>query len=279
MHVRLLPYLMIACVQSLCAAEYAQQSITGSMPTYLEACSKAVEDPSYFQTFRSRPEYGPILECGFGGESAQYLLNKASSQTLAKLELFRRLDQYGAPVTNDIPGVGRFSGTTLRYVVIADQITKFFSLPSQPVIAEVGAGFGGQCYILSHAIPFSKYFIYDLPEVECLIGKMMQTLAVKNVSLMPLQSQLPVGKIDLLVSNYAFSECSRETQLSYFERVLSKADRGYIIFNKLGCFNSLSAEELVQLLDERHMNPQVHPEPIFTYQDNVLITWDKNRSE
>jgi len=251
------------------------KSITGSMPAYLETCLKAVNDPYYFKNFRSLPEYGPVLECGFAGESATYLLNKGSPQILEKLKLFNQLDQIGNSVTNNIPGIGRFSGTTLRYIVIADQIMKFFQLPDQPTIAEIGAGFGGQCYVLSEIKPFSKYFIYDLPEVECLIEKVMKTLSVKKVSLMYLDEKISDEKVDLLISNYAFSECDRETQISYFERVLKKADRGYVIFNQINSYDTLSVDEFMNLLNEHQMNPKIYEEPIFTYQGNVLIVWDK----
>jgi hypothetical protein len=274
MHFRFLRSLTIAAL-TVFSTGYAQQSITGNIPTYLEACLKAVDDPYYFANFRSLPEYAPILECGFGGESAHYILNKASDEVLDKLEHFRKLEQYGNPVTNYINGVGRFSGTTLRYIVIADQITKLFNLPPNLKISEIGAGFGGQCYILSQLRSFSSYFIYDLPQVECLIDKMIKTLSVQRVHLMPLNATLPEEKIDLLISNYAFSECDRQTQLDYFERVLKKADRGYILFNQLHCFDSLSSEELIGLLDEHHMNPRIYEEPIFSYQDNLLIVWDK----
>jgi hypothetical protein len=132
---------------------------------------------------------------------------------------------------------------------------------------------------LSQIQPFSSYFIYDLPEVEGLIEKMMKTLSVERVHLMPVDASIPEEKIDLLISNYAFSECDRQTQLSYFERILKKADRGYIIFNQINNFNSLSPTELIKLLEDYHMNPKTYEEPIFTYQDNVLIVWDKTKGE
>jgi hypothetical protein len=258
---------------------YAQESITGNRPTYREICLKAAEDSYYFENFRSLPEYGSILECGFEEESTQYILQKGSSVILEKLEIFRRLDQFGNPVINTIPGVGRFSGTTLRYIVIADHIMKLFDLPLNPIIAEIGAGFGGQCYILSQVQSFSDYYIYDLPEVEELIEKMMRALSVEKVYLMPVDASLPEEKIDLLISNYAFSECDRETQLDYFERVLKKSDRGYLIFNKVSSLDSLSSVELVKLLEDNQMNPKTYKEPIFTYQDNLLIVWDKTKSK
>lgn len=260
----------------LYTSEPVQQSISGSIPTYQEVCLKAVEDPYYFQSFRSIHAYSSIVECGLGRESVRYLLKNASKDLRGKLDILRKIDQYGNPDTNELIGVGRFSGTTLRYIVIADQITKIFRLPEQPKIAEIGGGFGGQCYILSHLAPFSRYYIFDLPVVERLIEKMMNVLSVQNVYLVPFNDPLPEETIDLFISNYAFSECSRQTQLSYFNRVIRKADRGYILFNNINHFDSLSVEELVGLLHDLHKNPEVRAEPIYSHKDNVLITWDVN---
>lgn len=256
--------------------ERNHQSITGNALTYPQACKKAVEDESFFATFRSHPEYAPILECGFEGESARYLLSRASPETLASLENIRKLEQIGNPITYNLEGMGQFSGTTLRYAVIADQITKLFKLPRSPTIAEIGAGFGGQAYVMSQVRPFTAYYIYDLPEVERLIEKVSRTLSMKGVHLMALHASLPQERIDLLISNYAFSECDRHTQMDYFERVIKKADRGYVIFNAISSFDSFTADEFVMLLRANNMNPQLLPEPIFTYDKNVLIIWESS---
>lgn len=278
MNARFLCYITFVVSLTLFSYGYAQQSITGNINTYLETCSKAVKDSYYFQNFRSLPEYAPILECGFVGESVQYLLEKGSPHILSNLEAFEKLDRVGNPIVHDIPRMGHFSGTTLRYVVIVDQLIKLFNLPPHPKIVEIGAGFGGQCYILSQVLPFSKYYIHDLLPVEQLIGKVMKTLAIENIHLLPEDAALPEEKIDLLISNYAFSECDRQTQLDYFERVLKKADRGYVIFNQISSFDTLSLGELLTLLKDNHMNPETLEEPIFTYQGNLLIIWDKTKA-
>ena len=38
-------------------------------------------------------------------------------------------------------------------------------------------------------------------------------------------------EIDLVISNYAFSECNYETQDIYIDKILSKSKRGYITHN------------------------------------------------
>lgn len=254
-----------------------QHSITGKSVPYREVCRNAAFDDSTFQNFRNIEAYFNAVECGQSGEFAEFIRNHATPRTLSLIPQFNKLDLYGNPVRNTIQGFGSFSGTTLRYVMFADHISRFFDLPKDYTVAEIGAGFGGQAYILSILIPFSKYYIYDLPEVELLINKMMSTLSVSDVTCLDAYAELPTESIDLFISNYALSECDRNTQLDYFERVVAKAKRGYILFNDTNNYDHLSLYEFIRLFHAHGILPKIHPEPVFSYTGNVLITWDKTK--
>lgn len=260
---------------------YSGESITGNDQAYLGICRKAVVDDYYFQNFRSIPEYSHAVELPGGHPFADYLTRNPSPELLSKSETFRKLDQIGSPETTSFPLLGSFSGTTLRYIAIADHIQKLFQLPENPKVVEIGAGFGGQSYVLSQVLNISKYYIYDLPEVEALIEMVVSCLEMDHVALLPLETALPEAEVDLFISNYAYSECDRQTQIEYFERVMKKAVRGYVIYNQIARrifgINSLKPNELVKLLEKNHMNPKVHSELIPTANDNVLITWDKTQ--
>ena len=256
----------------------AMESITGSDETYLYMCQQAVKDPFYFQNFRSLPEYSHAVEIFNGNEFADYI-KKASDRLGPYLDKMRELDSIGNPVKYHYGEIGAFSATTMRYIVIADHIRQLFKLPRCPKIAEIGGGFGGQCYILSALNGFSQYFIYDLPLVNALIEKSLDTLSVPFARCMDATSELPVEKIDLFISNYAFSECSRETQLDYFERVIKKADRGYVVYNQISMpyfgIDSLTPREFYELLEDAGMNPRIYEELISTHVDNILFIWDR----
>lgn len=267
--------LLFFAVTSLQAEVAVQKSTTGNSVPYREVCRDAALNDAVFQNFRSIKAYFDSVECGQGGEFAHYIKSHATSKTLSLIPQFRKLDLYGNPIRNDIPGFGLFSGTTLRYVLVADHISRLFDLPQDYTVVEIGAGFGGQACILSQLLPFSKYYVYDLPEVEMLIDKMTSTLSVNHVACLDVYEELPVDSVDLFISNYALTECDRETQLDYFKRVVVKAKRGYILYNDTNLFDHLTLTDFVELFQAHGIHPTIHPEPVFSYTGNVLITWDR----
>jgi hypothetical protein len=253
-------------------------SITGQDMSYRDICQKAAHDPIYFQNFRSITAYMRAIGVPDPKPFARYIETQASQEIREKLNDFNQLEKIGLPNTQYFSGIGTFSFGTLRYIVIADQIKKMFKLPECPKIVEIGAGFGGQCYIFSRLSPKFTYYIYDLPEVEALIQKVIQALETNNVFYLPISSELPEN-VDLLISNYAFSECDRNMQLEYFEKVIKKAKRGFMIYNQtpkhIFGVESLSPSEFIGLLEKNQMNPKVEKEPISTFKNNLLITWEK----
>ena len=270
-------FYFLILAMNLCASE----SITESDALYRKACQKAVAEESTFKIFRSLPEYSRIVEEKAEKKFAKCLLAEASPIIRQKMESFQELDTIGSPATKDLSGLGRFSGTTLRYILIANQIEKLFSLPHELNIVEVGGGFGGQCYILSQLHPISDYVIYDLPEANDLIRKVMKTLDVSHVNCCSPDEPFHHETVDLFISNYAFSECSRKMQMDYFEKMIKRADRGYVLYNQISsAFNvdSFSPKEFMELLDKNGMHPRMLQESVMTNPGNVLITWDRTKN-
>lgn len=260
----------------ICFQMVARESITGHLTDYRQVCLQAATDPNYLETFRSIPEFRRAFEINDGSLFAQYVA--ASDKLMAKIEDFRKLETLGNPPLIDYPVVGNFTATTLRYICLADQIQKMVLLPENAVIAEIGAGFGGQCFILSQLRPFSKYYFFDLPEVESLIAKVMDFFHLPNTYCIPMDLELPEDKIDLVISNYAFSECDRQIQLEYYERVIKKADRGFLIYNQISKdsgIDSLTPDEFVQLLKSDGIRPRVYKELLSTAPGNMMIIWNR----
>lgn len=263
---------------------WTSESITSTDGSYRNICTKALTDSWIFQNFRCLSDYTHVVEIPViqAKPYADYLLKKASPKTLEKMKAFRRLEELGNPPTVFYRGLGNFSATTLRYILVADHIKKLFSLPNHAKIAEIGAGFGGQCFILSQLQSFSKYYIYDLPEVEALIEKVLGQLSMQNVIYLPLERECP-EEIDLVISNFAFSECTLPTQLEYFENVIKKAKRGYMLYNQIADrifgLECLSPSGFVELLKRHGIHAKIYKEPVKSAPDNVLIVWDQTRKE
>lgn len=264
----------------LCSPFVSAESITGNIETYRLVCKEAAENPTTFKLFRSIPQYQDALELtNFGNDLFDYLLHHATDSTLAKWQAFQKLDSIGNPITSSYFDLGSFSATTLRYILIADQINQLFTLPENPTIVEIGGGFGGQCYILSCLLPFDSYSIYDLEEPGLLTRKVFNELSVQKTYCLTPDTPYPKDSIDLLISNYAFSECDKPAQLAYFEKLIKKAKRGYITYNETSDFyniKSFSAQEFIALLEESGIKPLILEEPINTHPKNILITWDES---
>jgi putative sugar O-methyltransferase len=234
------------------------------VPSYTRLCAQAARDDAVFATFKRLPAYTAVLEhvsCDIG---AQYL-ETALDQTPALasvLEEAKRNDSLGSPRTC-VYGQHMFSPTTLRYLkVLSDLLTLFGPLDKLSVV-EIGVGYGGQCFVAS-AVGFRSWTLIDLPPVLELAGRYLGELGVENVE------RVTPGETvvaDLIVSNYAFSECTRRVQLKYLDTVVSRARRGYMTCNFL---DGMQRDELAACVPGSRW---VDERPL-TGKDNAILVWN-----
>ena len=137
-------------------------------------------------------------------------------------------------------------------------------------IIEIGGGYGGQCKILDDIFKFKSYTIIDLPECMQLINKYLSHFKIDNARVVT-HTELDQKDCDLIISNYAFSEVDRKGQLKYIEKIISKAPRGYMIYNWQR--DQLSSEEFVSIISKFHKNIRMEQENPLTAQGNVTIIW------
>ena len=96
-------------------------------------------------------------------------------------------------------------------------------------IGEIGVGFGGQAAVLNKLFGVSDFVAFDLPEVLSLCEIFLsRTESHLTPRLVDGRKPVPV-EVDLVVSNYAFSELVRSVQDAYLENVILRAKSGYII--------------------------------------------------
>lgn len=233
-------------------------------------CARAAVDPATFATFRRSPEFRVVIE-NLRCEHGRGYLERALEQTPALaglLDRFRENDRLGSPVTCDYGAYGHFSPATLRYVrVLSDLLTLFGPLDGRRIV-EIGGGYGGQCFVTSVAAAPASYALVDLDRVLDLQRRYLRELDVPNVAFVSADELDPRANYDLVVSNYAFSECVRRVQRHYAERVLARARRGYITCNWLRPRLTMTREELLAAVPGSRFVPD---EPVIVPGTAILV--------
>ncbi len=221
---------------------------------YRAACERAVTDEG-FKNFKRDPDYNEILEHLSEMDGWQYfaLMRFAEGQP-ALLERFRANDAVGEPRTYCYGPLGHFSPTTLRYVyVLGDLIKRFGSLDGLDII-EIGGGYGGQAKIIHALFKPKSYTMIDLPAALALQQKYLAGLPIDFDSIGALTKHS-----DLVISNYAFSECARPVQRMYAACVLTRAKCGYLTCNFENAPDRMTWAEMQEDVPGSKRSPHLPP--------------------
>jgi putative sugar O-methyltransferase len=241
---------------------------------YTSFCEQASLHDEVFKTFKRDPRYRKVLEHVTPAEGTAYLdlIGQHYPFLGDFLDAFRANDSVGAPVMHDFgEPLGSWSPTTFRYAKVAGDLLTMFDELDGCDIAEIGAGYGGQCLLLSKLIRWRSYTIFDLPPVQKLQRRYLSGFDVPGVGFESLD-KLPRGKsYDLVISNYAFSECTRAVQDRYLEKVLSGSSRGYLTCNNTADY--VYSEPELRARIPRAIRLIEIPA---TYPGNYLLVWKGN---
>ncbi len=244
---------------------------------YVRELTKIVSNDEYFRNFKSNRFYRQILEHTTKLQGEGYLeeIKKNSNKLMNEIENFKENDLIGKPNLSFYKDIGSISPTTLRYVKVASDLNKIFNGNIGKNICEIGAGYGGQFFILNKIFKINSYVMFDLPEANLLIEKYLKNFSIlAKYETSTLDSFNEESDFDLVISNYAFSEIGRNEQIKYINRVLSKSKRGYLTMNsgkKNSEFkhNHLLLDELEDLLPKF----KVLEEKPLIWEDNYIIVW------
>jgi putative sugar O-methyltransferase len=217
---------------------------------YLEACKDFVQDDDKFDAFKQDPRYTPVLEHVTPDQSDIYISQLKSPELLTKkvVTSIRQNDKYGSPITYITDLFGQISPTTVRYTKNALDILDHFGPDTEyKKILEIGGGYGGLCKVLSSLVKFDEYYLVDLPEVSELSKKYLNNFPrIKDkISYITTETLVPVNDLDLVISNYAFSECEREYQKLYYDTMVKNAKRFYMVYNNFT--DNMNGEEFISL--------------------------------
>ncbi|MDQ2105143.1 putative sugar O-methyltransferase [Azospirillum isscasi] len=200
---------------------------------YRSFCQHAAEDAFQFSRFRHSHFCIDIVDTLSAEHGASYmnLALKNDPQIYEHLDELRRNDEVGSPLICNYSGIGKFCPTTLRYIMVATALKRLFGTLNGMHVVEVGGGYGGQCRIINALFKIESYTIIDLPEALKLTERYLSHFNLKNTSYVQPQD-VQEKEYDLFISNYAYSELSKDTQDDYFDKVLSRSYHGYMIYNQ-----------------------------------------------
>ena len=218
---------------------------------YLQVCRLAAQSSDYLNTFKSHPAYRHVLEHVSEDEGQKYL-DEIQIDYMDKLDEVKQNDSLGGPVTYDYDKVGNISATTLRYIKnTSDIITKFGN--SFDSIVEIGGGYGGLCKVLSSFIKFEQYLLLDLEECNLLSRKYLSNFDLPTMSYRSEEIDEIDENFDLLISNYAFSECHKDVQLDYIERFVKKSNNFYMMHNNFHLeLGTIPHEQFIEIMSDTH---------------------------
>ena len=200
---------------------------------YTEICAEAVEDDEVFAKFKQDARYTAILEHVPPEQGEDYV------HTIQAYELdediinsFKENDSIGGAnlVEYDEP-FGRISPSTLRYIQNALDISYFYGEGELNRIVEIGGGYGGLCKTINCLCDFGEYHIYDIEPASKLQKKYLSNFKLDGEVF---HHSVPeeLEDIDLLISNYAYSELNEELQDVYYNNLIKNAKKVYMILNR-----------------------------------------------
>ena len=225
--------------------------ISNNISSYLTCCKEASKNENLFNNFKQDSRYRQILEHVSDQEAKQYLqeLTVPILEVLKYLDSFKDNDKYGNPVLFEYDNIGIISPTTIRYIKNTFDIVTYFDKEKIKNIVEIGGGYGGLCKVLSSVIDVDNYVVFDLQEVNELTQKYISKFdnLKDKVQSFTLDQLTEIDGIDLLISNYAFSEISSDIQNQYYDNVIKKSKNIYMVFNQISNQNILFSDFIDKL--------------------------------
>lgn len=236
---------------------------TSNNDKYPEFCKLAATDDFVFANFKTNPTYNEILEHVTFEEGAEYY--KHTTQKVRDLLPSVTFDSIGGPVKHNYY-FGTYSSTTLRYAKILSDLSQI-DLNGKEIV-EIGCGYGGQYTLIRKLFTPKKYTFIDLAEPLMLLKKYITKAEFNDIDLQFVTPEnIQNTQSDLVISNYAFSECDVEIQDIYIKKYINNSNHGYMIYNNQRGYKHFELQTVctkkIKIFPE---TPQTHP-------NNVLITW------
>ena len=249
-----------------------QHSSLSDESSYVSVVTAASSNERFFRHFRSHPNYLRILDHVSQPQGKAYIhvLQQRGALSPKVINELKAFSTIGGPQTFHFRGFGRLSPSLLRYMKVASDLQLLFPDIGTLSVGEIGIGWGGQTWVLYRLAGVRRFSLFDLPEVNVLSQNVFSRIPLRepDIKYFDARSRFPREPLDLVLSNYAFSELSRKEQRRYLEAVVRLTPRGYITWNALSP-DGYSVQELLEAIP----GATAVPETPLTHKGNVIITW------
>ena len=154
-------------------------------------------------------------------------------------------DKYGKTKKYNLKNFMTCSPSNLRYLLhslLFLEDMKKYKLNNIDII-EIGGGYGGLCFFIHNIAPLyeiniNSYTIFDLLEPSLLQKKYLSLLNVPDVNCCQLDNFDNIKNDSILISNYAFSEISKELQMKYIDKIINPYTKfGFLAWNFIPVYN------------------------------------------
>ena len=250
-------------------------SVTDSdyQPDYVSFCNLAVSDIDTFNNFRSLKPMVEAIDHVTFQQGKKYVSEILASNSWSEeyTKVVKVVDGIGNSRKYRFKPYGVFSPTVIRYLKVYNDLVLYFGKLNSKNIAEIGVGWGGQASIIQLINKPLTYSLFDLPAVLDLTKKFLRELSIeKDLYWHDGRNPSPV-KPDLVISNYAFSELSKQMQDKYLENVILPSPQGYITWSTLSeqLLGGYKLADLVRIIP----GSQILPEIPYTCSGNCIIIW------
>jgi len=242
---------------------------------YRDTCKLAFDDDNIFKDFKNNSIYKEILEHTTHDQGRKYfdIISKNNPNLLTSEYIDKVLfnDALGNPDKRMYDDI-LISASSLRYLKVISDLLDFFGDLNGMDIIEIGVGYGGQSLLINSLFDVKSYTLVDLNEVLQLSGKYLGNFNIKNLHFYN-QFELPDNNYDLVISNYAFSECTKETQDVYIDKILNNSKHGYMTNNNISHIFNVNSYSGSDLLKHINTDVKVYNEVPLTHADNYMLIW------
>ena len=216
--------------------------------SYKDACLRLSKD---LRGFKQDQDYIPFIGNDTRGKDVVKEFDE-----VVNLPYVSKNDRIGKPVLYRDKSAG-----TLRFMKVYQDIKELCDFKN---VVEVGAGYGGQCLVVSE-LHDVNYTIIDIPESLALSKAY---LAANGVECKFISSEnVPKLKTDLLISDYCLSEFDADGVEFYLNKIDFKF--GYFTING-------NLELIIESLRKRNYKLKVRNEiPRTSHHSNYILTAEK----